>query len=62
MSSKKIMQCVLIIIIRPLRYLSSIPSLADKYYPNNVLIVTHQYGVEQAATLALGDSRSYEVT
>ena len=43
------------------RYLASIPHIADQYYPENLLIVTHQNGVEQAITLALGSEALYEV-
>jgi hypothetical protein len=40
-----------------------IQELADKYYPENILLLTHQYGVEQALCLGLDPDHllSYEV-
>ena len=29
-------------------------AIANEYYPDNLLLVTHQYGVEQAMGVALG--------
>ena len=37
-----------------LRYSKVIPEIADQYWPENLVLVTHQHGVEQAIALALG--------
>ena len=36
------------------RYRVAIKNIADEYYPDNLVLVTHQYGVEQALTVGLG--------
>ena len=45
------------------RYNEVISQIADEYYPDNLLLVTHQYGVEQALLLALDkkEAMNYEV-
>lgn len=45
------------------RYRVAIKSIADEHYPDNLILVTHQYGVEQALTVGFGLEHSlmYEV-
>ncbi|XP_019855017.1 PREDICTED: uncharacterized protein LOC100637194 isoform X1 [Amphimedon queenslandica] len=45
------------------RYKAAIQEIADEYYPNNVVLVTHQYGVETSMLLDTGGNNAvYEAS
>ena len=37
------------------RFTAEFNQLADKYWPNNIIIVTHGYGVSQAVAMTRGE-------
>ena len=38
------------------RYKTAIECIANRYYPDNLLLVTHAYGVEQAVVIGTGSN------
>ena len=40
------------------RFRTGVQDIADEFYPDNLVLVTHQYGVERALLLGLEDSKS----
>ena len=45
------------------RYKVAVQKIADEYYPDNIVLVTHQYGVETAILLGMRESKSeYEAS